>query len=111
MINDAPAPYACGGELVATDVMLFKVTKPLAEKDTSQLPDTLAAWTPLDPSHAVRERVLALTETCGPLSPTVTPADRPARPKTLGRSPSPKTPKLAPWKSGRFSPMPPVMFT
>jgi spore coat protein A, manganese oxidase len=62
MINDAPAPYARGGEFVATDVMLFKVTKPLAEKDTSQLPDTLAPWTPLDPSHAVRERVLALTE-------------------------------------------------
>jgi spore coat protein A len=62
MINDAPAPYARGGEFIATDVMLFKVTKPLAEKDTSQLPETLVPWTPLDPSHAVRERVLALTE-------------------------------------------------
>jgi spore coat protein A len=42
--------------------MLFKVTKPLAGKDTSSLPDTLAPWTPLDPAHAVRERTLALTE-------------------------------------------------
>jgi spore coat protein A len=62
LLNDAPAPYARGGEIVPTDVMLFKVTKPLAGKDTSSLPDTLAPWTPLDPAHAVRERTLALTE-------------------------------------------------
>jgi spore coat protein A, manganese oxidase len=62
LINDAPAPYARGGEFVATDVMLFKVTKPLAGKDTSSLPDTLVPWTPMDPSLAVRERTLALTE-------------------------------------------------
>jgi spore coat protein A len=62
LINDAPAPYARGGEIVPSDVMLFKVTKPLTGKDTSSLPETLAPWTPLDPAHAVRERTLALTE-------------------------------------------------
>jgi spore coat protein A len=62
LINDAPAPYARGGEIVPSDVMLFKVTKPLAEKDTSSLPETLVPWSPLDPSQAVRERTLALTE-------------------------------------------------
>jgi spore coat protein A len=62
LINDAPAPYARGGEIVPSDVMLFKVTKPLAEKDTSSLPDTLGPWSPMDPSQAVRERTLALTE-------------------------------------------------
>jgi spore coat protein A len=62
LINDAPAPYARGGEIVPSDVMLFKVTKPLSGKDSSSLPDTLVPWTPLDPSHAVRERILALTE-------------------------------------------------
>jgi spore coat protein A, manganese oxidase len=62
LINDAPAPYARGGEIVPSDVMLFKVTKPLVGKDTSALPETLAPWTPLNPAHAVRERTLALTE-------------------------------------------------
>jgi spore coat protein A len=47
---------------VPSDVMLFKVTKPLSGRDTSSLPDTLVPWMPLDPSHAVRERTLALTE-------------------------------------------------
>jgi len=62
LVNDAPAPYARGGEIVPTDMMLFKVTKPLAGKDSSSLSDTLAPWIPLDPSHAVRERTLALSE-------------------------------------------------
>jgi spore coat protein A len=62
MTNDAPAPYARGGEVVPSDVMLFKVTKPLAGKDTSTVPEILVPWLPLDPSHAVRERTLALTE-------------------------------------------------
>jgi spore coat protein A len=62
LVNDAPAPYARGGEVVPTDVMLFKVTKPLAGKDTSSLPDALVPWSPMNPAHAVRERVLALTE-------------------------------------------------
>jgi spore coat protein A len=62
LINDAPAPYARGGEIVPSDVMLFKVTKPLAGKDASSLPETLVPWSPMNPAHAVRERTLALTE-------------------------------------------------
>jgi spore coat protein A, manganese oxidase len=62
LINDAPAPYARGGEIVPSEVMLFKVTKPLAATDTSSLPETLSRFTPLDPAYAVRERTLALTE-------------------------------------------------
>jgi spore coat protein A, manganese oxidase len=62
LFNDAPAPYARGGEFIATDVMLFKVTKPLAAKDNSSLPDTLVPWTPMNPDFAVKERTLALTE-------------------------------------------------
>jgi spore coat protein A, manganese oxidase len=62
LTNDAPAPYARGGEIVPSEVMLFKVTKPLAGKDTSSLPETLVPWVPLNPAQAVRERTLALTE-------------------------------------------------
>jgi spore coat protein A len=62
LVNDAPAPYTRGGEVVPSDVMLFKVVKPLSAKDTSSLPDTLVRFEPLIPSHAVRERVLSLTE-------------------------------------------------
>ena len=62
LLNDAPAPYARGGEIVPKDVMLFKVTKLLAGKDTSSLSDALSPWAPLNRTHAVRERILALTE-------------------------------------------------
>ncbi len=62
LINDAPAPYPRGGEVVPSDVMLFKVTKPLSGTDTSSLPDTLAPMSTLSPGLATRERVLALTE-------------------------------------------------
>ena len=62
MVNNAPAPYARGGEFVAKDIMLFKVTKPLSGKDASALPDTLVPFSPLDPSHAAAERILAVTE-------------------------------------------------
>jgi spore coat protein A, manganese oxidase len=62
LTNDAPSPYTRGGEIAATDVMLFKVTKPLAGTDTSSVPETLAPFSTLDPAHAVRERTLALTE-------------------------------------------------
>ena len=62
LINDAPAPYARGGEIVPSDVMLFKVTKPLSGADTSSIPETLAPFTPLDPAQAVRERMLSLSE-------------------------------------------------
>jgi spore coat protein A len=62
LINDAPAPYTRGGEVVPTDVMLFKVTKPLSGRDTSSLPDDLVPFVPLNPAHAARERTLSLTE-------------------------------------------------
>jgi spore coat protein A len=62
MTNDAQAPYARGGEIVPSDVMLFKVTKALSGSDTSSVPETLASFTRLEAAHAVRERTLALTE-------------------------------------------------
>jgi spore coat protein A len=62
MTNNAPAPYARGGEIVPTDVMLFKVTKPLSGTDTSSVPETLVPFTPLEAARAVRERTLTLTE-------------------------------------------------
>jgi spore coat protein A, manganese oxidase len=60
--NDAPAPYTRGGEVVATDVMQFRVSKPLLGKDTSSLPETLVPFVPLNVADAVQERVLDLTE-------------------------------------------------
>jgi len=60
--NDAPAPYARGGEVVATEVMQFRVSKPLSGKDTSSLPETLVPFAPLNVADAVQERVLDLTE-------------------------------------------------
>jgi spore coat protein A len=62
MINDAPAPYTRGGGVVPADVMRFEVTRPLSGPDTSTLPETLATLNDLDPTQAVRERVLAVTE-------------------------------------------------
>jgi spore coat protein A len=62
MVNDAPAPYTRGGEIAATDVLLFKVTKPLAGKDTSALPEKLISMPPLSAASGVRERILDLTE-------------------------------------------------
>jgi spore coat protein A len=62
LINDAPAPYARGGEVVPRDVMLFKITKPLAGPDNSSVPETLMPFSPLNTGDAVRERVLDLTE-------------------------------------------------
>jgi spore coat protein A, manganese oxidase len=62
LTNDAPAPYPRGGEVVPSDVMLFKVTKPLSSADTSSLPETLPPITQLSPAVATRQRVLALTE-------------------------------------------------
>jgi len=62
LINDAAAPYSRGGEIVPSDVMLFKVTKSLSGADTSVVPETLVPFSALDPAQAVRERTLALTE-------------------------------------------------
>jgi spore coat protein A len=62
LINDAPAPYTMGGQFLAEEVMLFKITKPLSGKDTSTLPDALAPFEPLNPTYATRERLLLVSE-------------------------------------------------
>ena len=62
LINDAPAPYTMGGQYLAEDVMLFKVTKSLSVEDTSSLPDTLVPFEPLNPTYATRERLLLVSE-------------------------------------------------
>jgi len=60
--NDAPAPYPGGGEVVPTNVMMFRVTRALSGLDTSALPSKLADIPLYDPALAVRERNLALSE-------------------------------------------------
>jgi spore coat protein A, manganese oxidase len=62
LINDAPAPYTMGGQYLADDVMLFKVTKALSGKDTSNVPETLVPFEPLNPTYATRERLLLVSE-------------------------------------------------
>ena len=62
LVNDAPAPYTMGGQYLAEDVMLFKVTKPLSGKDMSTVPDTLVPFEPLNPTYATRERLLLVSE-------------------------------------------------
>src|SRR5271154_1328204 len=62
LVNDAPAPYTMGGQYLAEDVMLFKVTKPLSGKDTSVIPETLVPFEPLVPTYATRERLLLVSE-------------------------------------------------
>jgi spore coat protein A, manganese oxidase len=62
LINDAPAPYTMGGQYVAEDVMLFKVTKPLSGKDTSTVPEMLVPFETLNPTYATRERLLLVSE-------------------------------------------------
>lgn len=61
-VNDAPAPFPCGGAVVPSDVLLFKVTKPLSTPDVSSIPTALAEIQPLDSRSAVRERVLGIRE-------------------------------------------------
>jgi spore coat protein A, manganese oxidase len=62
LVNDAPAPYTMGGQYLAEDVMLFKVTRPLSGKDTSTVPDALVPFEPLSPTYATRERLLLVSE-------------------------------------------------
>jgi spore coat protein A len=62
LVNDALAPYMRGGQIVPSDVMLFKVTKALTGRDKSSVAATLAPWEPLDATDGVRERFLSLTE-------------------------------------------------
>src|SRR5262249_43897696 len=60
--NDAKAPFPDGDDVIPTNVMLFKVTKPLSGADTSSVPPSLAPVPLLDPSTSVRTRDLVLTE-------------------------------------------------
>ncbi len=62
LVNDAPAPYTMGGQYLAEEVMLFKVSKSLSGKDTSCLPETLVRFEPLIPTFATRERMLLVSE-------------------------------------------------
>jgi spore coat protein A len=62
LVNDAPAPYTLGGQYLAEDIMLFKVTKPLSGKDTSALPEKLVPFEALTPTYATRERLLLVSE-------------------------------------------------
>jgi spore coat protein A, manganese oxidase len=62
LVNDAPAPYTMGGQYLADDVMLFKVTKRLSSKDVSTVPATLVPFEPLNPTYATRERLLLVSE-------------------------------------------------
>jgi spore coat protein A len=62
LVNDAPAPYTMGGQYLAEDVMLFKVTKPLSGKDTSVIPEILIPFKPLVPTYMTRERLLLVSE-------------------------------------------------
>jgi spore coat protein A, manganese oxidase len=61
--NDAPAPYPGGGEVVPTEIMMFRVSKTLSSKDTSTIPFVLNPNPlALNPASAVRSRDLVLTE-------------------------------------------------
>jgi spore coat protein A len=62
LINDAPAPYTMGGQYLAEDVMLFKVSRLLSGKDTSSVPTTLVPFVPIEPTFGTRERMLLVSE-------------------------------------------------
>jgi len=62
LTNDAPAPFPGGGEVVPTEVMQFRISKPLSGTDTSSVPAVLAPFQLLDRAMAVRERNLELSE-------------------------------------------------
>jgi spore coat protein A len=62
MNNDGPAPFPDGGDVVPTDVMLFKVNRRLRGPDNSSLPAQLSSVPLLKQSSAVRTRDLVLSE-------------------------------------------------
>jgi spore coat protein A len=65
--NDAPAPFPGGGDVRLPDIMQVRVTRPLAGRDGSALPSSLAPVPLLLPSQAQAERDIMLSQ-----------ADRPA---------------------------------
>ena len=61
--NDGPAPFPGGGEVVPTEVMMFRVVRPLSSPDTTTIPGQLnPAPLNLDPTSAVKSRDLTLNE-------------------------------------------------
>ena len=60
--NDGAAPYPRGGQVVPSEVLLFRVTKPLSSNDASLIPQKLVPFQELNPADAVRERFLAVSE-------------------------------------------------
>jgi spore coat protein A len=61
--NDAPAPFPGGGEVVPTEVMMFRVVKRLSSPDTSEIPSVLnPVPRNYDPASAVKSRYLTLSE-------------------------------------------------
>ena len=63
LTNNAPAPFPGGGEVVPTQIMMFRVSKPLSSKDTSTIPQVLNPRPMnLNPQSAVKTRDLILTE-------------------------------------------------
>jgi spore coat protein A len=41
LTNNGPAPFPGGGEVVPTQIMMFRVSKPLSSKDTTTIPQVL----------------------------------------------------------------------
>jgi spore coat protein A, manganese oxidase len=61
--NDAPAPFPGGGEVVPTEIMMFRVVKPLSSPDRSSIPEELNPEPlSLNPRSAVKSRDLILSE-------------------------------------------------
>lgn len=60
--NDAPAPFPDGDDVIPDQVLLFRVGTYRKSPDISSLPSVLTSRTALDPSQAVQERTLTLTE-------------------------------------------------
>jgi spore coat protein A len=59
--NDAPAPFPGGGEVVPTEIMMFRVVKRLSSRDTSTIPAVLnPVPMNIDPGTAVKSRNLTL---------------------------------------------------
>lgn len=61
--NDAPAPFPGGGEVVPTEIMMFRVSKPLSSRDTTTIPQVLNPVSMnFNPNHVARTRDVVLTE-------------------------------------------------
>src|SRR5439155_22065150 len=63
LTNNGPAPFPGGGEVVPTQIMMFRVSKPLSSRDTTTIPQVLNP-SPMNVkiSTTTRSRDLVLTE-------------------------------------------------